>query len=131
MLIVAETGLAAADTKTFHWRATVAEWQGRLVAGSAGGYSLKWVFWVKNQFLKTKVFSKILTQKAPFNLEAQKVRQSGPKWLKFPPRRTASNLVWEHIIVRERVENYSQSTQSVKYFLFPLLINLINIDKDV
>ena len=30
MLIVAETGLAAADTKTFHWRATVAEWQRRL-----------------------------------------------------------------------------------------------------
>ena len=31
------------------------------------GYSLKWVFWVKNQFLKTKVFSKFLTQKAPFS----------------------------------------------------------------
>jgi len=27
------------------------------------GYSLKWVFWVKNQFLKTRVFSKFLTQK--------------------------------------------------------------------
>jgi len=41
------------------------------------GYSLKWGFWVKNQFLKTsKVFSKFLTQKAPF-------RRS-----KSPPKRT-------------------------------------------
>ncbi len=40
----------------------------RLTLGTlkATGYSLKWVFWVKNQFLKTKVFSKFLTQKAPF-----------------------------------------------------------------
>ena len=50
------------------------------------GYSLKWVFWVKNQFLKTKVFSKFLTQKAPFRRS-----KSPPKWLKFLPRWTASN----------------------------------------
>jgi len=41
-------------------------------------------------------FSRNFWPKKP-PLDARKVRQSGLKWLKFPPRWTASNLIWEHI----------------------------------